>query len=232
MDGDADIPVQLACGHVVGDTCISKWMSTKNTCPLCRFELLHVDHDDDLWIDQHDSFQPLGAPAGYGFASSYVPEYPWEEVSVSELGLSPAHSSTATHRFFEVYATPRSAQQQQARRPPRMHTKRGRRSVRKASISNFALEDIWITALLEEKDDLDEPGIEDVWLTALDDDEEDFRPLQTYFPPQLPVQKLYNQEDMVSDCVFDDVLTDHLHWMEDVAEDVELNTYDEYDYLV
>jgi hypothetical protein len=102
-------------------------------------------------------------------------------------------------------------------------------------MSNFALEDIWTTALLYEKDELDEPGIEDVWLTALeddDDDEEDFKLCQTHCPPQLPVQKLYYQEDAVSKSVFDDLLTDHLQWMEDVADDVELDTYDEYDYLV
>jgi hypothetical protein len=73
---------------------------------MCRFELFHVDRNDDsdLWVDQYDSF------SGYDFASSYIPEFSWEEVSISELGLSLAHSSTATHRFFEAHAAPRSAQ--------------------------------------------------------------------------------------------------------------------------
>jgi hypothetical protein len=239
MDGDAEMPVRLPCGHIFGDTCTSKWMSTKNTCPLCKFELFHVDHNDDdysLWVSQHDS-QTFGTAPGYHFTSSYVPEYPWEfpweEVTLSELGLSPPHSSTATHRFFETRAATSSAHTQQASRFLRMHNGRGQRSGhRKASNAYTEFEDIWITALPEEKDELDVPSIEDVWLSALDDDEDDFYLPKPYRLPQPPVQELCHQEAKVSESVFEDRLVDHLQWMEDVAEDIELDGYDEYDYLV
>jgi hypothetical protein len=75
------------------------------------------------------------------------------------------------------------------------------------------------------------PSIEDVWLTVLDDDD-DFKLPQTYSRPQLPVQKLYRQEVTVVETVFNDLLADHLQWIEDVAEDAQLDTCDEYDYLV
>ena len=29
-------PVRLPCGHVVGRSCISRWLTTSNSCPLCR----------------------------------------------------------------------------------------------------------------------------------------------------------------------------------------------------
>jgi hypothetical protein len=171
--------------------------------------LLYVDrnnNDYDLRVDQYDSFP------GYNFASSYVPRFPWGEVSVSELGLSPAHTSTATHRFFETNAAPRSAQRQQARQPLRSRPGRGRRSRRRkaSSISYYEDEDIWITVLSDETEELDMPSIEDVWLTVLDDDEDDFEPPQTYFAPQLPVQKLYGQEVTIAEIVFDDIFADHL----------------------
>jgi hypothetical protein len=101
---------------------------------------------------------------------------PWEEVTISVLGLSLTHSGTATHRFFETRATPHPAHRQQASRSFRMHTGRGRRSGRrKASNAYTEHEDIWITAPPEGKDELDVPSIEDVWLAALDDDAEDFK---------------------------------------------------------
>ncbi|KAH4929106.1 hypothetical protein HBI23_141230 [Parastagonospora nodorum] len=36
MHPRAEAPIQLACGHIFGDKCLSKWISTKSTCPLCR----------------------------------------------------------------------------------------------------------------------------------------------------------------------------------------------------
>lgn len=32
-------PIQLPCKHILGRACISKWLSTSNTCPLCRYIL-------------------------------------------------------------------------------------------------------------------------------------------------------------------------------------------------
>lgn len=36
-------PVKLPCGHVMGRNCITKWLASSNTCPLCRRIL--VDHE-------------------------------------------------------------------------------------------------------------------------------------------------------------------------------------------
>ena len=33
---DPESPVQLPCGHVMGRKCISRWLETSNSCPLCR----------------------------------------------------------------------------------------------------------------------------------------------------------------------------------------------------
>ncbi|KAF1843462.1 uncharacterized protein K460DRAFT_407816 [Cucurbitaria berberidis CBS 394.84] len=52
-------PVQLACGHVFGAACIEKWISIKNTCPLCRTEIYCANNTmadpqsrfEDIWLD-------------------------------------------------------------------------------------------------------------------------------------------------------------------------------------
>ena len=36
---DPESPVQLPCGHVMGRKCISRWLKTSNSCPLCRHVL-------------------------------------------------------------------------------------------------------------------------------------------------------------------------------------------------
>ena len=33
---DPESPVQLPCGHVMGRKCISRWLGTNDSCPLCR----------------------------------------------------------------------------------------------------------------------------------------------------------------------------------------------------
>jgi hypothetical protein len=40
----AELPVQLTCGHILGATCIAKWLETNSTCPLCRAQL-HIQND-------------------------------------------------------------------------------------------------------------------------------------------------------------------------------------------
>jgi hypothetical protein len=40
----AEHPVQLTCGHVLGATCIAKWLETNSTCPLCRAQL-HIQNN-------------------------------------------------------------------------------------------------------------------------------------------------------------------------------------------
>lgn len=38
-------PVQLPCGHILGRNCISKWLETSTTCPLCRHVLFKQTPD-------------------------------------------------------------------------------------------------------------------------------------------------------------------------------------------
>ena len=33
---DPEPPVRLPCGHVMGRKCISRWLESENSCPLCR----------------------------------------------------------------------------------------------------------------------------------------------------------------------------------------------------
>jgi hypothetical protein len=41
--GESEVPVQLPCGHVFGEVCISIWTHSSNSCPLCRKKVLGID---------------------------------------------------------------------------------------------------------------------------------------------------------------------------------------------
>ena len=43
---DHESPVQLPCCHVVGRKCISRWLETSNTCPLCRHVLFREEEEN------------------------------------------------------------------------------------------------------------------------------------------------------------------------------------------
>jgi len=36
---DAEVPVQMPCGHIFGSTCLKEWLYQSPTCPLCRVEV-------------------------------------------------------------------------------------------------------------------------------------------------------------------------------------------------
>lgn len=38
-EGNIETPVILPCNHIVGATCISKWLENADTCPMCRAQL-------------------------------------------------------------------------------------------------------------------------------------------------------------------------------------------------
>jgi hypothetical protein len=53
----AEDPVQLGCGHVFGEKCLSKWLCTKNTCPLCRSSVrLTFQNGIDQTLDERLSY--------------------------------------------------------------------------------------------------------------------------------------------------------------------------------
>ncbi|PVI00319.1 hypothetical protein DM02DRAFT_655528 [Periconia macrospinosa] len=43
----------ISCGHVFGDRCLSTWMETSNTCPLCRLEFCKKE---EQYIPEPDFF--------------------------------------------------------------------------------------------------------------------------------------------------------------------------------
>lgn len=58
LKGNIETPVILPCNHIVGATCISKWLGESDTCPMCRAQL-----------GIHSSRVPLRQPD----TSSYFP---------------------------------------------------------------------------------------------------------------------------------------------------------------
>lgn len=51
----AEDPVQLTCGHILGATCIARWLETNSTCPLCRAQL-RIQNDVDQALDDSLSY--------------------------------------------------------------------------------------------------------------------------------------------------------------------------------
>ena len=33
---EAHVPISLRCGHVTGQNCLNRWLSEKDTCPICN----------------------------------------------------------------------------------------------------------------------------------------------------------------------------------------------------
>ena len=52
---EPETPVAPRCGHIFGRVCITRWLLSNNTCPMCRAKFLLVrvvskDRDRDLSI--------------------------------------------------------------------------------------------------------------------------------------------------------------------------------------
>jgi hypothetical protein len=246
-DKDAEFPLQLPCGHVFHDACITRWMQTKRTCPLCRFEFFDVDFDNnddeyELWIDEEtDSATPSsGISSGYTSTFSLVPDFPGERITIRELGFSAARSSTAAHRSFDAHSGGSlSAPPQHDRQPYHLDAQTGRRYGHgKTTTSYCEREDVWITTLVDQRSELAATGVGEGWVVALgedeDEDETDKRELyRQLYPCDVSMQQVW-LEDLVPDCLFDELLAGHMQWMHelDIAQYDAYDTYDEFDYLV
>ena len=53
---DIHVPVSLKCGHIIGQHCLNKWLSEKDSCPICnepvkeRFHISHEKGTSSKWI--------------------------------------------------------------------------------------------------------------------------------------------------------------------------------------
>jgi hypothetical protein len=89
MNPEAEEPVQLACGHVFGTSCLEKWVRSNSTCPLCRAEL-NIQNTPDAAMD----------------AFSYAEYFSWQCEASDADGKSEAEYFDAN----EGFRTPRHVQ--------------------------------------------------------------------------------------------------------------------------
>ncbi len=212
-------------------------MQTKRTCPLCRFELFDVELDNDdghnIQIHEHDSgVQRSGISSAHISIFSFVSGFPEERITVSSLGLSAAHSSTAAHRSFGTHLGGcLSAPPQYARQSYRPDAQMGRRYGHDKTLSSyFESEDIWITALIDERDELALAAVGDDWITALNEDLDEADEMELHrqlYPCAASVQQVW-LEDLLPDYVYDDLLVEHMQWMHELNE-VQYDAYDVFD---
>ena len=54
--GAIEREVRLPCNHSLGSICISTWLKSNNTCPICRKELFpdrpHIDFEEEIVEDE------------------------------------------------------------------------------------------------------------------------------------------------------------------------------------
>ncbi|KAF1926466.1 uncharacterized protein M421DRAFT_422795 [Didymella exigua CBS 183.55] len=93
-------PVQLPCGHVFGEVCISIWIRSSNSCPFCRKKVLDIDGwpasrhvpessssntfsseyttQDDVWLDEevwNNSSDSLEDAVSYADIEALIEHY-------------------------------------------------------------------------------------------------------------------------------------------------------------
>jgi len=98
--GGSEKPVQLPCGHVYGDVCISIWTHSSNSCPLCRNKVVSID---DCPADARSP--------GSGSSSTHncrlaAPEDVWLDEGVwntSSQNIEPAVSYADIETLVEYY---------------------------------------------------------------------------------------------------------------------------------
>ncbi|KAH6872851.1 hypothetical protein BKA58DRAFT_438944 [Alternaria rosae] len=217
-------------------------MQNKRTCPLCRFEFFDIefDHNDDeydLWISETDSaIQRLGISSGPISTLSFVPDFPGERIAIDELGFSATRRCTAAHRSFHAcLGCSLSAPPQYARQPYRPAAQTGRRYGHgKNSRSYCESEDVWITALIDERDGLAATGVGDGWIMALNEDEDEAYELELYRHLYLCDASMQQAwlEDSLPDYLFDEMVAGHMQWMHEMGGEAQYDVYDEFDYLV
>ena len=60
--GDFERAVRLPCQHIVGSGCISQWLQTNNTCPMCRRVFFPAESDPDSFELDFSEIPAHGPP--------------------------------------------------------------------------------------------------------------------------------------------------------------------------
>lgn len=68
LQGGTEVPVQLSCGHIFGEACISTWIRSSDSYPLCREKILNVD---DRPANRHVPDPGSSHALSFEFASHY-----------------------------------------------------------------------------------------------------------------------------------------------------------------
>lgn len=198
----AEGPLKLACGHVFGATCVSQWLASAGTCPLCRARLVDV---------KASSYHEYNVPARAA-APWFTALYPWEQPSVPSpawhrcsrelIGVTVESEATHDNTFtfqgqFRSLArvhSYRNMQQSVAdssnHSSPQSRRRSGfRRPARLNAVATDRQDDIWTLAV-------DQPAVQgDLWVAdALERDGMD-------------------HDITESDACFNDLLVDHETWM-------------------
>lgn len=156
-------PIQLACGHVFGATCIQKWMLTKNTCPLCRTEInwSKVSYGFKPWHNEYES-----RSEAFRASSTYptdAPQLNWQ----ADLGTNSAVQDPHSH-LEDIWLDPETYQSNTAEdiwldpqtytlhqpnttKPHHHRTHPRRHSARRKNPTSYRpVDDIWISAVEHE----------------------------------------------------------------------------------
>ena len=95
---DPESRARLPCGHLMGRTCIERWLKTCNTCPLCRHVLFEQgdDAESPAFLELQELLQGLGQAVTTLFARmmDHVRDYlrhsdPSVETELRQVGLIP-----------------------------------------------------------------------------------------------------------------------------------------------
>ncbi|RMZ73515.1 hypothetical protein GMOD_00008034 [Pyrenophora seminiperda CCB06] len=182
-------------------------ISTKNTCPLCRYELffLRSSHEprEPRVVGVLDSATRILGSTSVGSLSASEPPH--------EVELSPNRTNTAAHHCFETHPGPCSAHHQHTRQDSHSYTRNGRESSRhRTLVADIQTEFFWNTALTD-----------DNLMVFLNEDER----VNVQYLRETPSYELYYQ-DALPDFAFDQLLIGHAQWMRELDDEAGFSELD------